>query len=230
MADRQSTSLDPEMAQGRGVSEDGQWLETVFAGTPQGGSGLLAPLLANVYLHYVFEPMGGCLAQESGPTGDVIIVRYADDLVMGFQHRGPKQCGSFGRVQVNGCDRLTFTRKRPGWIESGSATPTRARAARGDRKPETFDFLGFTHMCGKNGNGSYAVRRMTVRKRMRRSRRRSSSNYGCAWHDPVPQTGAWLSDQSYKGTSITMLCLETSTVWAIPGARAPLLGTSAQAT
>jgi hypothetical protein len=83
------------------------------------------------------------------------------------------------------------------------------RKRRGEGKPETFDFLGFTHISGKNGNGSYAVRRTTIRQRMRKKLQEIKQQLAMRMHDPVPQTGAWLRSV-VQGTSSTTLCPETS--------------------
>src|ERR1700685_4462091 len=141
-----------------GVSEDGQWSETKV-GTPQGA--VVSPLLANVYLHYVFDLWADAWRRKVA-TGDVIIVRYADDLVMGFQHRAEavrfleefkERLAKFG---------LELHPEKTRLIEFGRYA-TERRKKRGEGKPETFNFLGFTHICGKNHvTGYFMVLRRTV--------------------------------------------------------------------
>src|SRR6202166_4375711 len=127
-----------------GVSEDGEWSEAK-AGTPQGA--VISPLLANVYLHYVFDLWIEAWRQKVA-TGDVIVVRYADDLVVGFENRMEaerflkafrERLAKFG---------LELHPEKTRLIEFGRfAAPNREK--RGEGKPETFTFLGFTHYCGK---------------------------------------------------------------------------------
>src|SRR5450755_2936084 len=140
-----------------GISEDGQWSETKL-GTPQGA--VVSPLLANVYLHYVFD-LWVEVWRKKVANGDVIVVRYADDLVVGFESRAEAQrfleefrerLAKFG---------LELHPEKTRLIEFGRfAAPSREK--RGEGKPETFTFLGFTHYCGKRGRmerSSYGARR-----------------------------------------------------------------------
>ena len=126
-----------------GVLEDGEWLETE-QGTPQGA--VVSPLLANVYLHYVFD-LWVEVWRKKVATGDMIVVRYADDLVAGFQHRADaerflkefqERLAKFGLEVHPDKTRL---------IEFGRFARDRKQPGQG--KPETFTFLGFTHYCGK---------------------------------------------------------------------------------
>ena len=145
-----------------GVSEDGQWSETKL-GTPQGA--VVSPLLANVYLHYVFD-LWVEVWRKKVAKGDVIVVRYADDLVVGFQHRTEaerflkefrERLAKFG---------LELHPDKTRLIEFGRFA-ARNRKRRGEGKPETFTFLGFTHYCGqRNKNGAFIVWRITAKKRM----------------------------------------------------------------
>src|SRR5450759_1212928 len=145
-----------------GVSEDGQWSETKV-GTPQGA--VVSPLLANVYLHYVFDLWIEAWRKKVA-TGDVLVVRYADDLVVGFENRMEaerflqefrERLAQFG---------LELHADKTRLIEFGRFA-ARDRKYRGEGKPETFTFLGFTHFCGQlNSNGAYIVWRITVKKRM----------------------------------------------------------------
>jgi RNA-directed DNA polymerase len=143
-----------------GIFEDGQW-RGQEEGTPQGGS--VSPLLANIYLHYVFDLWA---EQWRGrhARGDVIIVRYCDDFIVGFQHQDEAE-----RFWVELRERfhrfnLELHPEKTRLIEFGRFAVER-RKRRGEGKPETFDFLGFTHMCGKTRKGKFTVRRKTVANR-----------------------------------------------------------------
>jgi RNA-directed DNA polymerase len=170
-----------------GVLEEGKWSDTE-TGTPQGS--VISPLLANIYLHYVLD-LWGDVWRRKHAQGDVIVVRYADDIVLGFQWESDadrfRQCMG-ERLRKFGLDLHPDKTRR---IEFGRYAESN-RKRRGEGKPETFDFLGFTHISGKNGKGSYAVRRTTVRKRMRKKLQEVKQQLRLRMHDPVPQTGAWL--------------------------------------
>jgi RNA-directed DNA polymerase len=170
-----------------GVLEEGKWSDTE-TGTPQGS--VISPLLANIYLHYVFDLWVNVWRRKHA-RGDVIVVRYADDIVLGFQWESDadrfRQCMG-ERLRKFGLDLHPDKTRR---IEFGRYAESN-RKRRGEGKPETFDFLGFTHISGKNGKGSYTVRRMTVRKRMRKKLQEIKQQLRMRMHDPVPQTGAWL--------------------------------------
>jgi len=127
-----------------GVSEDGQWSNS-HVGTPQGA--VVSPLIANVYLHYVFDLWVEALRKKLA-KGDMIVVRYADDLVIGFQSRTEAErfLGMFReRLSKFG---LELHPEKTRLIEFGEYAE-RNRKRRGQGKPETFTFLGFTHYCGK---------------------------------------------------------------------------------
>jgi len=135
-----------------GVLEDGTWTRSE-EGTPQGG--LISPVLANIYLHYVFD-LWAHRWRRSNARGDVIIVLYADDFVVGFEHREEAERfqGALGERMSKFELRLQSDKTR--LIEFGRfAAPNRAK--RGERKPETFTFLGFTHSCGKTRKGKFCV-------------------------------------------------------------------------
>lgn len=170
-----------------GVLEDGKRMH-VEEGTPQGGS--ISPLLANIYLHYAFDLWAHHWRKKQA-NGDVIIVRYADDFVVGFQHRAEAErflndlrarLARFG---------LTLHPDKTRLIEFGRFAD-RKRRGRGEGKPESFDFLGFTHYCGKTKNGKFAVRRRTMSTRLRRKLKDVRDELRRRRHDPVPEVGAWL--------------------------------------
>jgi len=171
-----------------GVSEDGEWSETQV-GTPQGS--VVSPLLANVYLHYVFDLWIEAWRKKVA-RGDVIVVRYADDLVVGFESRAEaeqflkafkERLAKFG---------LELNAEKTRLIEFGRfAAPNRQQ--RGEGKPETFTFLGFTHYCGKRrGNGAFIVWRKTAKKRMIAKLRAVKTELRYRMHQPVALVGAWL--------------------------------------
>jgi len=170
-----------------GVLEDGTrtWSAT---GTPQGGS--ISPLLANVYLHYAFD-LWAQRWRKTQARGDMVIVRYADDFIVGFQHRVEAE-----RFLADLRERFTkfgleLHPEKTRLLEFGPfAAENRQRAGQG--KPETFDFLGFTHICGKKRNGRFTVVRQTIRKRLQAKLSEVKAELRRRLHDPIPVVGAWL--------------------------------------
>src|SRR5260370_10635791 len=171
-----------------GVSEDGTWSETKV-GTPQGA--VVSPLLANIYLHYVFDLWVEAWRKKCA-SGDVIVVRYVDDTVMGFEHRAEAErfLDDLGaRLRKFG---LELHPDKTRLIKFGRLAE-RNRKHLGERKPESFDFLGFTHLCGKTSKqGYFMVLRKTVGKRIRAKLRQIKQLLLARKHDPVQQTGEWL--------------------------------------
>src|SRR5487761_1211142 len=170
-----------------GVIEDGKWSETK-EGSPQGAS--VSPLLANVYLHYVFDRWARQWRRRQA-HGDMIVVRFADDLVAGFEHEDDaKQFLSDLRERFAKFS-LELHPEKTRLIEFGRHA-ARNRAARGLGKPETFDYLGFTHICGKARNGGFWLRRITISKRMRAKLKALNIELKRRRHQPVPVQGQWL--------------------------------------
>jgi len=171
-----------------GVSEQGEWSKTVV-GTPQGA--VVSPLMANIYLHYVLD-LWVQQWRERHAMGEVIIVRYADDFVMGFQYRQDAErfCGELeARMQKFGLE-MNGEKKR--LIEFGRFA-IEDRERRGEGKPETFDFLGFTHICAKGRkDGRFMVKRKSMAKRLRRKVKEVSDRLKRMRHEQVPEQGSWL--------------------------------------
>jgi group II intron reverse transcriptase/maturase len=170
-----------------GVMEEGKWSETK-TGTPQGS--VISPTLANIYLHYVFD-LWVDVWRAKCAQGEVVVVRYADDTVLGFQHQAEadrflesfrERLGKFG---------LELHPDKTRRIEFGRFAEDR-RKRRGEGKPEPFDFLGFTHISGKDRNGTFAVKRKTSRKRMRSKLLAIKHQLRQRMHNPTEQTGEWL--------------------------------------
>ncbi len=171
-----------------GVLEEGQRTRAE-EGTPQGGS--VSPLLANVYLHCVCDLWVHAWRQKQA-RGDVIAVRYADDLVLGFQVKSDAE-----RFRVELAERfrkfhLELHPEKTRLLEFGPfAADNRQR--RGLGKPETFDFLGFTHICGKKrSNGRFTVLRQTIRKRLQAKLLEVKTELRRRMHRPIREQGAWL--------------------------------------
>ena len=170
-----------------GVLEEGI-RKQVDIGTVQGGS--ISPLLANIYLHYVLD-LWAHQWRNRQARGDVIIVRFADDFVVGFQHRGEaerflaelrERFANFG---------LALHRDKTRLIEFGRFA-SQNRARRGESKPDTFNFLGFTHICGTTRKGWFTIRRKTNGKKLRLKLKQVRSELRGRMHDPIPEQGGYL--------------------------------------
>jgi group II intron reverse transcriptase/maturase len=170
-----------------GVLEDGEW-KRMQEGTPQGGSA--SPLLANIYLHYALDLWVQSWRRKR--TGEeVIIVRYADDVVMGLQRKSAaKQFWEElkQRMQKFG---LELHPEKTRLLEFGRYAAERRRE-RGQGKPETFNFLGFTHICGETRSGKFSILRQTIRKRMLAKLKAVKAELRRRMHDPIPEVGTWL--------------------------------------
>jgi group II intron reverse transcriptase/maturase len=172
-----------------GTIEDGEWSATV-EGTPQGAS--ISTLMANVYLHYVFDLW---IHQWRGrhARGEMIVVRWADDFVVGFEHHDDAE-----RFWADLRERfvnfgLELADEKTRLIEFGRFA-ARDRKARGLGKPDSFDFLGFTHACGKTKKtGRFALKRVTSKKRLRAKLRAVKAELAYRRHDPIPDQGQWLA-------------------------------------
>jgi group II intron reverse transcriptase/maturase len=171
-----------------GVLEAGRWTASE-EGTPQGAT--VSPLLANIYLHYVLD-LWVRQWRKQVARGDVIITRWADDFVVGFQHRDDAE-----RFQKDLRERLRnfsleLHPEKTRLIEFGRYAQLN-RAARGEKKAETFDFLGFTHICGKAKEEKFLLMRQTIKKRMRAKLLEVKLELLRRRHQPIKEQGKWLS-------------------------------------
>jgi RNA-directed DNA polymerase len=170
-----------------GVLEDG--VVTVSdKGTGQGS--VISPLLANIYLHYALDLWAERWRRREA-TGDMIIVRYADDFIIGFQHESDarrfldemrKRLGEFA---------LSLHPEKTRLIEFGRFAAER-RKRRGLGKPEIFNFLGFTFICGKTRTGQFQIKRKSRADRMRAKLREIKAMLRRCMHQPIPEQGKWL--------------------------------------
>ena len=171
-----------------GVLEDGARTRSE-TGTPQGGSA--SPLLANVYLHYAFDLWAHHWRRKHA-RGDVIIVRFADDVVVGFQHRADAERFRAELEERFRKFNLELHPDKTRLLEFGPFAADNRRK-RGEGKPETFDFLGFTHICAKRrSNRMFTVLRQTIRKRLQAKLGEVKIELRRRMHDPIPEVGKWL--------------------------------------
>jgi group II intron reverse transcriptase/maturase len=171
-----------------GVVEEGQWSDP-GQGSPQGAP--VSPLLANVYLHHVLDLWAGWWRKRHA-RGDVIIVRFADDFIVGFQYRDDAEAFLEGLRERFAKFSLELHPEKTRLIEFGPHA-TRLRAARGEGKPETFSFLGFTHICEVTRSGRFWIRRKTDAKRLRAKLKQARAEIMRRRHLPVPEQGKWLA-------------------------------------
>ena len=170
-----------------GVLEEGQWIASE-GGTPQGG--LVSPILANIYLHYALDLWVHQWRKQKA-RGDVIIVRYADDFLVGFEHRNEAEQFQIELVERLKKFNLELQAEKTRLIEFGRNAATN-RESRGEGKPETFNFLGFTHVCSTTRKGRFVVKRQTMRKRMQAKLKAIKEGLRRRMHLPIPQQGKWL--------------------------------------
>jgi group II intron reverse transcriptase/maturase len=170
-----------------GVLEQGRRICSEV-GTVQGGS--ISPLLANIYLHYVFD-LWVNQWRKNQARGDVIVIRFADDFVVGFQYKSEaenflndlrKRFLQFGLQLHPAKTRL---------IEFGRFA-AKSRSRRGQGKPQTFNFLGFTNICSKTRKGKFTILRKTIRKKWQAKLKEVYRELRRRMHEPVPKQGAYL--------------------------------------
>ena len=170
-----------------GVLEDGEWTRKE-TGVPQGGS--VSCVLANLYLHYVFD-LWVQEWQKRRAQGEMIVVRYADDIIVGFEHRADAE-RFLGQLRERLAKfNLELHPEKTRLIEFGRFA-AQDRRKRGDPKPETFNFLGLTHICGRGKKGRFTVLRQTMRERMRAKLREVKAELRVRLHEPIAEMGKWL--------------------------------------
>jgi hypothetical protein len=170
-----------------GVLEEGV-VSVSDRGTGQGS--VISPLLANVYLHYTFDLWAERWRRREA-TGDMIIVRYADDLVVGFEHESDaRRFWDAMRERLQEFS-LSLHPDKTRLIEFGRHAATK-RKQRGLGKPETFNFLGFTLICGTTRRGSFLIHRKTRRDRMTAKLKEVKGELRRRMHRPIPEQGKWL--------------------------------------
>jgi RNA-directed DNA polymerase len=170
-----------------GVLEQGQW-RCSEEGTPQGGSA--SPLLANIYLHYVFD-LWVQHWRKTKAKGAVIVVRWADDFVVGFEHQQDAEQFHHELAERFAKFKLKLHPEKTRVIEFGRFA-VKQRKARGQGKPESFNFLGFTHICSQTRKGKFTVLRRTMSKRKRAKLKEIKMELRQRLHYPVPEVGRWL--------------------------------------
>jgi group II intron reverse transcriptase/maturase len=170
-----------------GVLEDGI-VTTSDKGTGQGS--VISPLLANIYLHHVFDLWAERWRRREA-TGEMIIVRFADDIVVGFEHEDDaRRFWDEMRARLQEFA-LSLHPEKTRLIEFGRHAAVK-RKKRGIGKPETFNFLGFTFICGKSRRGAFLIQRKSRRDRMRAKLREIKEEMRRRLHQPIPDQGAWL--------------------------------------
>jgi group II intron reverse transcriptase/maturase len=170
-----------------GVTEDGV-VTPGTVGTPQGA--VISPLLANIYLHHVFDLWAEQWRRRHA-RGDVIMVRYADDIVVGFEHRSDAERFLAEMRERLAMFALTLHGEKTRLIEFGRFAATN-RSSRGEGRPETFNFLGFTHICGRGRRGGFLLKRKTRRDRMRARLLAVREGLRRRRHAPIDEQGGWL--------------------------------------
>jgi len=167
--------------------EDGE-IDVPETGTPQGS--VASPLLGNIYLHYVFDLWADRWRRHHA-QGNVIIVRYADDIVAGFEYEADARRFHADVQQRMEQFALSLHPDKTRLIEFGRHAAEN-RAKRGLGKPESFNFLGFTHICGRSKQGGFQLQRKTRRDRMRARLQKIKDELRRRWHWPIPEQGKWL--------------------------------------
>jgi len=170
-----------------GVLEDGALIRSE-EGTPQGSS--ISPLLANIYLHYVFDLWVNQWRRKFA-RGDVIVVRFCDDFVVGFQYE-KEATKFFGDIKERfGKFNLELNENKTRLIEFGRFADQN-RKRKGEGKPDTFDFLGFKHVCGKTKKGKFIVKRLTRHKKLKAKLAELKEELRVRLHASVLEVGEWL--------------------------------------
>lgn len=171
-----------------GVLEDGTWARSEV-GSPQGAT--VSPLLANLYLHHVLD-LWVQRWRSKEARGDLVIVRYADDFIVGFQHRSDAERFRAELSQRLAKFGLELHSEKTRLIAFGKFAHSNRRERGLDGKPETFNFLGLTHICGRSRAGKFLLLRHTERRRMTAKLHEVTDQLLRRRHRPIPEQGAWL--------------------------------------
>jgi len=171
-----------------GVLDENGKRQPATVGSPQGA--VISPLLANLYLHYAYD-LWARQWHRRHATGKMLVVRYADDTVVGFEHRADAERFLSDLQQRMAEFALELHPDKTRLIEFGKRA-TANRATRKEGKPETFDFLGFTHICGRSRRGGFLLHRHTRRKSMRGKLQEVEKELRRRWHQSIPEQGQWL--------------------------------------
>lgn len=171
-----------------GVIEDGRHT-TADEGTPQGAS--ISPLLSNIYLHHVLD-LWVQRWRKTEARGDVIIVRWADDFVMGFEYQDDAERFLKELRERFRQHSLELHPEKTRLIRFGRCARRDCKLIDGERKPETFNFLGFTHFCGISRNGKFMVKRKTMRKRLTAKLHEVKAELRKRMHQAICDQGSWL--------------------------------------
>ena len=171
-----------------GITVDGH-IARGSRGAPQGA--VISPILTNVYLHYMFDLWTH--RWRCRVTGDVIVIRCADDTIVGFRHEHEAKAFLDDLKKRLRAFELALHPAKTRPIRFGRHA-TKQREMRGKGKPETFDVLGFTHFCTRSRkNGSFVIGRKTIKKRMRATLQETKVELRKRLHDPIAKTGAWVN-------------------------------------
>jgi RNA-directed DNA polymerase len=177
-----------------GIVEDGRVARSE-QGAPQGA--VISPILANVYLHYVYD-LWVHRWRRTTASGDMIVIRYADDMIVGFQHEHEAKAFLDDLTERMRAFELALSPDKTRLICFGRHA-AKQRQMRGEGKPETFDFLGFTHFCTRSHKwGSFVIGRKTIKKRMVRQLKVIKRELRKRMHDSIARTGAWV-EQMLQG-------------------------------
>jgi RNA-directed DNA polymerase len=187
IGDRRLTALIEKWLRA-GVLEAGEW-KSSEAGTPQGG--LVSPVLANIYLHYAFD-LWAQQWRRRRARGAMIMVRYADDFVVGFEHGSEAELFRQELSERLQKFALRLHEDKTRLLEFGRRA-AQQRKQRGERRPETFNFLGFTHICGVSRKGKFQVVRKTMHKRMKAKLKAVKETLRQRRHLPLEEQGKWVS-------------------------------------
>lgn len=171
-----------------GVVDETGRRQPASLGSPQGA--VISPLLANVYLHYVYDLWARQWRQRHA-SGAMIVVRYADDTIVGFEHRTDAERFLADLRERLAVFALELHADKTRLLAFGRRVSD-AHAAGGAAKPETFDFLGFTHICGRDRRGGFQLRRQTKRRRVRDKVREIKEELRRRRHQSIAAQGAWL--------------------------------------